>query len=222
LRLDFIDLLELPTNDEENHFDALMAIARLGEGLFWIYEEVAKIEIRLRNEAIKDNTQIAIIGGILDNIPLGTLSCAFQWYAVSACNYAQLVGWLDARDIDSAKIYFKKLMPKLLNYRNKVAAHFAITDPQRDNEADLAASVMTNIVYAHGRLFAAALTPVIIKGGQEIKVSRDISWSLTLAHERLVPRFWPKGKPKSYQSIKVPPGEMKINISWADLLDSNH
>jgi hypothetical protein len=80
-------------------------------------------------------------------------------------------------------------MPKLLSYRNKVAAHFAITDPLRDNEADVAASVKTHIIYVHGRLFAAALTPIMKNNGQEITVRRDISWSLSLAHERLVPRF---------------------------------
>ncbi len=217
--LDFVDKLELPDSDVENHFDACMALARLGEGLFWIHQEVAKIEMGLRRKAAKDNTKIAIAGGILENKPFGLLSCAFQWYAVSACNYAQLVGWLHTRDTDSAKKYVKKVMPRLLNYRNKVAAHFAITDPFRDNEADLAASVMTHIVYVHGRLCAAALTPTIKSGEQEITASRDISWSLTLAHERLAPRFWANGKPKSYQSLKVPSGNTTINVSWADLLD---
>ncbi len=218
--LDFIDKLELPDTEVENHYDARMALARLGEGLFWIHQEVTKIEIELRKEAAKDNTQVAIAGGMLENQPFGLLSCAFQWYAVSACNYAQLIGWLATRDTNSAKKYVKKVMPRLLNYRNKVAAHFAITDPLRDNEADLAASVMTHIIYVRGRLCAAAITPVLKNNGQEITVSKDFSWSLSLAHERLVPRYWANGKPKSYQSLKVPPGETKINISWADLLEN--
>ena len=56
---------------------------------------------------------------------------------------------------------------RLLQYRNKVAAHFALTDPRRDNEADLAASVMTQVVYARGRLCQAALIPygVILRLG---------------------------------------------------------
>jgi len=221
LILDFIDKLELPDDDEGNHFDARMALARLGEGLFWIHQEVLKIEMDLQRKAAKDDIQLAIAGGILEDKPFGLLSCAFQWYAVSACNYAQLVGWLATHDTDSSKNYVRKVMPRLLNYRNKVAAHFAITDPLRDNEADLAASVMTHIVYVRGRLCAAALTPIIKNEGQEITVSKDISWSLTLAHERLVPRFWKNGKPKSFQAIKVPPGETKINISWADLLEND-
>jgi len=216
--LDYIEKLEIPDDEIDNHFDARMALARLGEGLFWIHRDVAKIELDLRRESAKDNTELAIVGGILDNKPFGLLSCAFQWYAVSACNYAQLVGWLATHDTGSAKTYVKKVMPRLLSYRNKVAAHFAITDPHRDNEADLVASVMTHIIYVRGRLCAAALTPVIKSNGQEITVSKDNSWSLTLAHERLAPRFWANGEPKSYQSLRVPPGDTKINISWSDLL----
>src|SRR5258708_29932108 len=103
-----------------------MALARLGEGLFWIHREVAKIELRVRREAAKDNILIALSGGVLENKPVGLLSSAFQWYAVGACNYAQLVGWLATKNTRSAKDYVRKVIPRLLNYRNKVAAHFAI------------------------------------------------------------------------------------------------
>lgn len=220
--LDFVDKLELSDNEVEEHYDARMALARLAQGLFWMHREVGKLELRVRKEAAKDNTQVAIAGGILDNLPLGLLSCCFQWYAVSMCNYAQLIGWLAKRNTNEAKAYVGKVMPRILNYRNKVAAHFAIIDPRRDNEADLTASIMTQIIYVHGRLCASALTPTVTSGGSEIKVSKDISWSLTLAHERLVNRYWPQGEPKSYQALKIGAGEtIKINVSWSDLLADN-
>ena len=162
-----------------------------------------------------------IVGPTLDKQPIGLLSCAFQWYAVSACNYAQLVGWLATRDPKASKDYVARVVPRLVKYRNKVAAHFAMTDPFRDNEADLAASVMRQIVYSRGRLCAAALAPVIKKeDGQEISVTADLSWSLTLAHERLMRRYWPNQMPmKSYQSVRVPPAStVTLTVSWADLL----
>lgn len=218
--LDYIDNLELPDDEVDNHFDARMTLARLGEGLFWLHREVGKLEVQARKEAAKDNTLIQLVGGsVLNDKTAGLLSCAFQWYAISACNYVQLAGWLAKRNTKFAKDYMKRVLPRLLNYRNKVAAHFAITEPYtEDNEADLAASIMTNIIYAHGRLFAAALTPVVVGNGkQEIQVSRDLSWSLTLAHEKLVKRYWTNGEPKSYQAIRVPPGEITLNISWSDL-----
>jgi hypothetical protein len=216
--LDHLDDLKLPEPEVNDHYDARMALARLGEGLSWIHGVVAEVERQTRTEAEKENTPVVVVAGVLEGKPIGILSCAFQWYAVSACNYAQLVGWLATRDPRLTKEYVGRVMPRLLKYRNKVAAHFALTDPLRDNEADLAASVMTQIVYAQGRLCAAALTPIVLKEAQEITASRDLSWSLTLAHERLVPRYWPAGPPKSFQGLKVLPGRTTFNLSWADLL----
>jgi len=216
--LDHVDYLELSQVEAEQHFDAQMALARLGEGLSWLYRTVGELESQARAEAAGEDVRLAVVGGILDNKPMGLLSCAFQWYAVSACNYAQLVGWLATRNPDSAKKYMKGVMPRLSQYRNKVAAHFAVADPRTDNEADLAASVMTHIVYAQGRFCAAALTPVVKRGKSEITVSSDLSWSLTLAHERLIPRYWPEGTPRASQALRVPPGTTPLNISWSDLV----
>lgn len=218
MTLDHLDKLELPEVEAEQHFDARMALARLGEGLFWLYRTVGELERQAQIEAAREDVTFALAGGILDGKPMGLLSCAFQWYAVSACNYAQLVGWLATRNPESAKEYTRRVMPRLSQYRNKVAAHFAIADPRRDNEADLAASVMTHIVYAHGRLWAAALTPVVQADDKEITASRDLSWSLTIAHERLVPRYWPDGPPWAFQSLRVPPGTTKFTMSWSDLV----
>ena len=216
--LDHLEHLELSEAEVDEHFDARMALARLGEGLSWLYRTVGELERQARAEAAREDVKLAVAGGILDNKPMGLLSCAFQWSAVSACNYAQLVGWLSTRNPESAKAYVKKVMPRLARYRNKVAAHFAIADPRRDNEADLAASVMTHVVYAHGRLCAAALTPVVTEGATEIVASRDLSWSLTLAHERLLPRYWPDQPPKAFQSLNVPPGTTTFNMGWSDLV----
>jgi len=217
--LDYIDNLELTDDEVGKHHDAVMALARLGEGLSWIYQQVSATEDQVRREAAKDNVQIAIVGGVLNHIPTGLLSCAFQWYAVSACNYAQLVGWLATLDSSWAKEYVTKVMPRLKKYRNKVAAHFALTTPSQDNEADLAASVMTHVIYVGSRLCAAALTPILPGATQEIHVSKDLAWSVTLAHERLVPRYWPSGPPKSSQSLRVPAQTtINLDVSWANLL----
>jgi hypothetical protein len=214
--LDTVEPIEL--TDAEEHFDARMALARLSEGLFWVYRTVSEVERQTRLQASKDNTEVDVVGGVLENKPLGLLSCAFQWYAVSACNYAQLVGFLATGKPDDAKAYMRRVLPRISLYRNKVAAHFAMADPRRDNEADLAASVMTHIVYARGRLCAAALTPVVKGATTEVVVSRDYSWSLTLAHERLTPRYWPNGPTKSFQSLRIPPGKVEFNLSWSDLM----
>jgi hypothetical protein len=135
---------------------------------------------------------------------------------VSACNYALLVGWLTTLHAKSAKDCVARVMPRLVNCRNKLAAHFAMTDPRGDNEADTAASLLTQVVYAKGRLFAGALTPVLEGTG----VTTDCSWSLTLAHELLRRRFWPEGVPKAHQAIRVPPGESRFHVNYSHLLEN--
>lgn len=181
--LDYVDNIQLPEESADRHFDARMALGRLAEGLFWLNRTVNHLEHRACAAAAKDDVRLAIAGGILDEQPLGFLSCAFQWYAMSACNYAQLVGWLASGEPRAAKRYLQKVLRRVSQYRNKVAAHLAMAEPRGDNEADLAASVMTQIVYAHGRFYAGSLSPIIEGADVTISVSQDLSWSLTLAHE---------------------------------------
>jgi len=60
------------------------------------------------------------------------LSCAFQWYAISAYNYVRLVGWLAIRNPKLLGEYINKVIPTITEYRHKIAAHFAITIPKDD------------------------------------------------------------------------------------------
>ena len=216
--LDRIENLQLTDEGENRHYEELMALNRIGAGLWWLYRFVGDWESKLQQEAASDDIQLAIAGGILENKPLELLSCAFQWYAISACSYSQLVGWLATKDPESAKLYVRNVMPRISSYRNKIAAHFALTDPRNDNEADVAASVMTQIIYCRGRIFAASLTPVLNTNGAEITVSSDLSWSLTVAHQRLTPRYWPDGPPTAVQSIRVPPGTTTLKVDWSTLV----
>ena len=78
---------------------------------------------------------------------------------------------------------------------------------------------MTQIIYCMGKIFAASLTPVLNTNGTEITVSHDLSWSLTVAHQRLIPRYWPDGPPKALQSIPIPPGTTTFNVDWSALVE---
>ena len=216
--LDHIDKLEIPESSEDYIFDAQMTLARLSQGLFWIYNEVGAEEKLVRLEAAKDNTLICIVNGVLENVPIW-ITNAFQWYAVSIHNYSRLVGWITTKDSEFAKKYSKKLLPRVSVYRNKVAAHFAITDPwKNDNDADLKSSIMTNIAYAHGYLLAGALSEILTdEEGNEIKSKNETSWSLTKTHEKLIPRFWPNGPLETHQSIKLSAGATrKFKLDWKD------
>lgn len=225
--LDHVDNLSLSAQDVDREFESRMALARLSEGLSWINSEIIRIQNAARkmaNDARDDQGKIPLVvtaGGILDKIPLGVLSGAFNWYAVSACNYAQLVGWMIFKDGKQAKSYVKRVMPRIYTYRNKIAAHLAITDPyQNDNEADLAASLLTSVVFLQGYFFAGAMEPTLQNESEKVNVSNKMSWSLTIAHKRLEKRWWPNGHEKSYPSIKLGAGETKnFTLDWSYIKD---
>ena len=202
--IDHIEKYEYLDDGSTLRYEARMALARLTAGMFGLHKETMKIELQARKKANKDDIVYAISGSILDNFPMAYLSCVFQWYAVSACNYAQLVGWLETRDTKLAKSYVKKAMPRLVSYRNKIAAHMSITAPyNEDNQADQASSLLTQVVYAKGRLCAGALAIKVQDGDEDVTVSKKLSWSLTEEHRQLSKRYWPNGQPKAYQGFMI-------------------
>ena len=204
--LDYLDHLEFDSKDADYLFDAQMTLGRLSQGLFWLYEAVSKIDRNIHIKALKENIKICIVNGILDDIPLW-LPSAFQWYAVSAYNYARLVGWLATRDNEFVKGYVKKVMPRITEYRHKIAAHFAITQPRNDNKADQIASIMTNIIYANQHLLAGAISEKLIdENGNEVVAKNKTAWSLTKSHLELIPRYWPNGPLDAHQSIQLSAG----------------
>ncbi|MCL4529524.1 MAG: hypothetical protein M1282_08930 [Chloroflexi bacterium] len=146
------------------------------------------------------------------------LSCAFQWYAVSIYNYIRLAGWLATKDTDFTNEYVNRVIPKITEYRHKVAAHFAITAPRNDNEADLRASIITNIVYAHGFLRAGALSEILIdENGKDVETKNKTSWSLTKTHQILCQRYWPNGLLDAFESFKISAGATRnFRINWED------
>lgn len=216
--LDHIESLIFLEN-EDYLFDAKMTLARISQGLFWLYKNVKIIEDQVRLNASIDNTEVSVVEGPLKGIPTDWLSCAFQWYAVSLYNYIRLVGWLSTRDKNFINEYINRVIPNVKNYRHKVAAHFALTAPkENDNKADLISSIMTNIVYAKGYLRAGALSEIFFdENGNKIEQKNKTSWSLTKTHTKLIPRYWPDGPMKAYPSIKISAQTTrKFYVNWED------
>ena len=181
--LDHIEGLELSeeglsTQDQS----ALEALARLRVGLTWLYEEVNTLETEARKRAASENVVFALVGSVMEGMPMAVVACTFQWYAVSACNYIQLVGWLATKDTEAAKRYVKRVAPDLELYRNKVAAHFALASPRKeDNLADLWASVLTRVVFMQGNFLVNAELPVIRTEDRELTPAHKLSWAFTLS-----------------------------------------
>jgi hypothetical protein len=85
--------------------------------------------------------------------------------------------------------YVKDVVPDIVKWRNKIAAHSALTAPQDgDNPALLEYSVIDFVSYRHPYLTAGAMQLDSLDGSS----SDMTSWALTEVFERLKPRFWPE------------------------------
>lgn len=132
--------------------------------------------------------------------------CAFDWFSVTLVNYLRLValvqlmnskGWnsnaltepKNRSEIKNhCKCYIKTVAPEVLLWRDKVAAHFAATDPRSDdNLGTLEQSVMGMVEF---------MSPYYYVGAGKWVRSNQISelpeWSLTKIYEELAPRLWPE------------------------------
>lgn len=191
--IDYIANLKLSDEQEQGHFNELRSLSYLATGLRFIYEQVRRVEAEVIKRLPKSK-QVTILGNApeMQGVNQDLVACAFHWYAVTACNYVKMVGWL-ANDGDSreAREYMQTVLPQVYLWRHKVAAHFAIIDPQRrDNAADLAMSVMFPISFDNDAFYTGSFTLTITKGGTKSTSRQDMRWSLTHTHRDLVDRYW--------------------------------
>ena len=81
----------------------------------------------------------------------GIFACYFNWFSTSIVNYVKLVGLIDimtrerwvASDIkytnngnavrNHCKKYVEEVIPEIQSWRNKIAAHPAITTPNKED-----------------------------------------------------------------------------------------
>jgi len=194
--LDHVDGLELCDEQAKKHGNELYTLRNLAVGLAYLNHQVAKIE-RATVGPIQGKLKLFSTGNIPGIAPetLSLVTCFFHWYAVSACNYVQLVGCL-AKQVDSTKPtpteYAKTVMPAVLMYRNKVAAHLAMVVPRHDNPADLLATLLFPIVLTDEG-FHVGGTRVCFGTAEESQQNQhDLMWFLTKTHRELAKRYWPE------------------------------
>ena len=143
----------------------------------------------------------------------GIVPCAFNWFAVTLVNYLRLValvqlmntkGWKSpslAYPANRAEIkshctaYVKAVTPEVYAWRNKVAAHFAATDPfHDDNLGTLEQSVMSMVEFQFPYYHVG-----LGKWTSGTETSQLPTWALTKVYEDLRPRLWP--------DVQLPPGK---------------
>jgi hypothetical protein len=196
-------LSKIAASDES--INELITLSCLKTGLGALANQVATLEKPLREE------KIWAVGFDLDlGLPDGTeqlLPCYFHWFGTSLCNYARLVGFLSgihsgifSRNSTEDSANFRLIKEHCSNYvasiqelnhvlqwRNKVFAHFAITDPRKsDNAALLDASTMSPVTLINGRFSVGG--SIITTRGAEIEMP---TWSVTDVFEKLTERYWP-------------------------------
>ena len=197
--IDYIANLKLSDEQEKGHFNELRSLAYLARGLEFLYEHVQRVEAEVVRRLPKGK-QLIIFGNApeMQGINQDLVACTFHWYAVTACNYVKMVGWLaNNGDSSKAREYMQRVLPQVYLWRHKVAAHFALIDPRKgDNAADLAMSVMFPISFDNDGFYTGSLILTIGKGGKQNTSRQDMRWSLTHTHCDLIPRYWPDSTPK--------------------------
>lgn len=192
------------------HFDAknprianLHALGYLPVGIHSLATQVRDFELNLANCIEFPFRPKMLMGPAGENFDM--LACCFSWFSVSLTNYLKLVALVELaelkqwgrHDINDPKNhknikahctdYTKELCPEIFSWRNKIAAHFAITDPFRDdNLGTLEFSAMNTITYLDPYYYAGASQWRTFGGQSDMP-----QWSLTESFELLAPRLWP-------------------------------
>ena len=89
--IDHIESLELNNDEESKYFNDLHSLQYLSQGLWFLYNQVHKIEAKIAEDIGKDK-KVLMYGNVpeLKEISQSLVACAFHWYAVSVCNYVKL------------------------------------------------------------------------------------------------------------------------------------
>jgi hypothetical protein len=197
--IDYVEPVELSKELVSKYANEINSLRYLAQGLEFLFLQVKETEDKILAQS--DKLTVFFVGKPPDLhwINDGFIACAFHWYAVSACNYARLVGWL-ASDGDSSEAakYVERVLPAVQIWRNKVGAHFAKTSPKPDDTpADLEMSVMYPIGFLVDSFWTNPLTLTMRRGGTVSSSRQDMRWSLTRMHGDLSARYWPRGRQES-------------------------
>lgn len=194
--LDYVD--EIKYSVDCKPLKNMQALDYLSHGIFRLAQTVRAEEIQWSEQGF-----VFSMGGI-DPIVVA----AFDWFVISVTNYARIVGLVDLmvtekwtslelceqqnqrRVKQHCDQYMKRVLPNVSEWRNKVSAHPAATDPRsNDNQASIEHSLMCLVTYNKPYFEVSAKWST---GGYSSQLP---SWTLTkVLEENLIPRFWPKMK----------------------------
>jgi len=218
-----IDSVEGLQVEQQTHFNEIRSLQFLQQGLVTIANAVKKREQHYAELRKKMNFMQFGATSSEEEADLNLIACFFHWFGISAINYARLVGLIrgletnlftrtdlnDAtkfKDISKiVKAYVESVaeLANVLVWRNKVAGHFAMTDPRHDdNIATLHMSVMFPVSLENGVYYVGGLT-MTMTNAAGIHESAIPMWSVTQVFDSLIPRYWPNIKFTKQESPTV-------------------
>lgn len=196
--LDYIENIEVegdPFSEPANEYYALLC---LKSGMNYLYRFAKKCDEVCLSQ-LDPKKQIFFFGNFpeIKGIPNQLLSCAFQWYSVSACQYVRTVGtiaYIQDNHRKKPPEYVESVIPEVLTYRDKVGAHFAWYSGHnsQDNDAERLASIIPQTSFYKDSFHVGALTVSMKRSGKGSSSKKIPPWSIVKIHERLQERYWPE------------------------------
>ncbi|MFW6133519.1 MAG: hypothetical protein ACOC8F_06440 [Planctomycetota bacterium] len=169
----------------------------LRSGLWLLAEQVSRLESKTKAKADpQGNMRVFGYGNApcLSEVPKDLLTCYFAWFSVSAVDYAWTVGriakWNDSGR-PQPRHYVEKVMPAVLEYRDKVGAHLAWARRSgKDTPAERELTVLPRINYRDGVFMVGGWR--LTRGRAGDSESADFpAWSITEEYASLAKRYWP-------------------------------
>ena len=195
--LDHIDQIKVPGDVFREPANEYWALVYLSEGLRSLARQVVKCEAIVRKRLNSGGTiRLFSYGNMreFNGLPMGLLTCTFQWYAISACQYVRTVGRIAKSQIPDGPdplAYVNEVIPDVKVFRDKVAAHFAwSTSNRKDSDAERMASILPNLAWVDNRFAIGGWSVYLPKGNGVVEPGEIPSWSVSAVHECLSKRYW--------------------------------
>ena len=194
--LDYVEDLTIPESSAIVKFPLESRLMWCwAEGMSYLYRKVRRHEQTvLRKVGYKTLVLRWPDGREVGSLPTDLISCAFHWYCVMACNYVLLVGQMAKEEellADSQKEYAKRVIPALMEYRNKIAAHparlFGPDDKQYklNSDSERFGSIVYPVYWSKEGRFFAGPTVLIEKTGEQ-SCAGKWRWSLKRGHATIL------------------------------------
>jgi hypothetical protein len=196
--LDYIDNITVPGKVFYEPCNEFWALKFLHDGMEFLYRKALFCDKAIKQQ-VNPEGNIRVSGGgnlpWFNQIPIPLLTCAFHWYAISACQYVKTVGAIACK-LDPNRPhpgeYAKNIIPDVVAFRDKCAAHFAwSTKNKHDNNAERLASILPPLTFTDDSFFVGGLTVVVRHRGKASNSETIKPWSLCRVHEKLRKRYWP-------------------------------